>query len=148
MNAGIRFLKVDLIVQRIILGVYFTVGLLGMIVHSFLFLALLMQIVIGIWQVISAFVLTLSGNKRRVTYLLAVVSFFILLACGVALVSNRAIPESVFLFIVGLVIVPMVFAIWYYVITQIHYNEAILNPSQNEDLKIEMEDILDSEELY
>jgi len=148
MNVGIRFLKIDLIIQRIILGVYFTIGLLGMVLHSFLILALLTQIVIGLWQVISAFVFTLSGNKRRATYLLAVVSFFILLACGISLVSNQVLPESFLLFIVGLVIVPMVFAIWYYVITQTHYNEAILNPKGNEDLKIGMEDILDSEEMY
>lgn len=148
MNVGVKFLKVDIVIQRILIVIYLISGFFGFVVSGLFIITLLTQLAIGAWQLLSAIIFSISGNKRRITYLIAVVCYIILTTLGFILVEKRILQESFALFIVGMIVVPLIMAAWYHVITFQHYDESIKNQNFSKSSKFEMEDILDSGELF
>lgn len=148
MKAGLVFLKVDLIFQLILGAIYLFTGFLGLVVQGFLMIALLAQLAIGAWQMMSAlFFVILNREKQRITYLISVVCYLLLVGSVVALIDSSAIEGSLFLFIIGLVVIPIIFGAWYYLITLRYYQQILKNPALDGALITDMEGILDSDEL-
>lgn len=150
MKTNVRLLKVDLVIQKILGGIYLACGLMGMAIHPLLFIAMILQLIIGIWQVLSAIILVITTSSReRIYYLLSVVMLFATTAAFVFLNDAGILPDSVLLAILGLIIVPVSLGIWYLNITQRHYDALINAPLSESKLNTpDMESILDSDELF
>ena len=147
MKAGIRFLRIDLTIQKILGFIYLTLGLLGIAINSALMFALLTQLVIGIWQVVSAFTITMfNRDRKRLPYILSVVSYFMILFFSFLILENLEIKGGIPLIVFGIVILPMSLAVWYYWITYKNYEFLLKNSTQDEELIHDMEDVLDSGE--
>lgn len=146
---GFGFLRVDLVLQRIMGAIYIITGVLGIVVNQFLMITMITQFFLGGWQVLSSLVLAVVRKDQiRVYYLLSVVVYFIIIVFGFFLVDQKIIPESFFLAILSFLIIPLCFAVWYYRVTLRDYeNLKGVNRETNIGLGREMEDILDSEEL-
>ena len=148
MKIGVGFLKIDLIVQRIIGLVYLFTGLLGFVIKGLLIIALLTQLVIGIWQVLSALVITIvNKEKKRITYLISVVCYFIIVGFTTMLNERSIIDDNIFMLIAGLIIIPIAFGVWYYLITLKGYQQLSKDPTLNNEFINNLEDVLDSDEL-
>lgn len=149
MKTNIGLLKADLVIQKILASIYFFCGLIGMILHSLLFIAMILQFIIGVWQLISAVIHIITGHiEDRVYYLLSVIMLFLLIGLYLFLNEARILPDSIFLAILGLIIIPAGLGVWYLSITQRHYNALTNAPLSEEQLStLNMESILDSDEL-
>jgi predicted ferric reductase len=148
MKIGAGLLKIDLIVQGIIGLVYLFTGLFGFVIQGLLIIALLTQLVIGVWQVLSALTITIiNKEKKRITYLVSVVCYFIIVGFATVLIEGSIIDENIFIFIIGLVIIPIAFGVWYYLITLKDYQQLSKDPTINNEFINKLEDVLDSDEL-
>ena len=148
MNKGLGFLKVDIVLQQIIGGIYLFTMLLGIITPGAILVAMLLQLALGGWQLISTLTHSINGHvKSRTTYIASVLCYFIVLIIGSLLIANNMIRENTILFVLGLIIIPIILAVWYLIISKKDYKERSRGPIHHKAYAPDMEDILDSEEI-
>lgn len=148
MSKGLRFVEIDLLIQRVVGSVYLFTGLLGLISPVFLIITLLTQIILGGWQVISAIVIAIiNKSMERKIYLLFVFTYLFTSSIISFYVLENSINSVFGLFIFGGVIIPFGCAVWYYLLTVKTYKIMLQHPDLDVNYIQDMEKVLDSGEL-
>lgn len=150
MSISHRYLKVDLVLQKVLIAIYFITGLGGFVVPGLFMLAMLIQFLIGIWQVFNAFFFVIKiQHKPRINYLIGVLAYFILSGMAGLFISQQTILiGSGILAPIGVVLIPIAFMIWYFVISNRYYQNAIKQAPSDYSLAAEMEGVLDGNEIF
>lgn len=149
MVKGAKFINVDFLIQIVIGTIYISSVILGVVVQDFLLFALLLQLLIGGWQLISAIVMVLLNKDMKRRIYLSIVFVYFVLGGGISsLISFRLFDDfnSIFYFVfIGLI--PFCLAIWYFRITWETYQYFANRSSLEIDPTFDMDNILDSQEL-
>ncbi len=121
MKISKNILAFDLSIQTLIIGFALTSVAFEVIFPGSLIYYLILQLVLGFWQVLSAIgIAILTGNKKRLQYLVAVAAFFI----NAGLISyfwKDYLFEYKIAMIVIWVAMPVVYALWYFKMTYRDY---------------------------
>ena len=117
MKISKNILEIDHAIQSLIIGFAITSLLFAIFFPSLLIFYLLLQIAMGFWQVLSAFIIVMiSGNKKRLQYLVAVAAFF-LNAGLISYFLRDLVFETEIVMAIIWIALPICYAIWYYKMT-------------------------------
>ncbi len=124
MKRGYKFLRVDNIIQWILICTYVAAGLGALVDRDIVIFLLVVQFFLGGWQLLSGIILfALTKNKKRLNYLLTVLAYFVIFALGSMLIAQGIFKETKALMVLSTILVPMVIAFWYFGMTQVDYKE-------------------------
>lgn len=136
----IRFIKIDIVVQKVLLFLVVITGVLLM--------PLMITLpVLGAWQLFSAFLIRWRlKDEIRKKYLLFSIAYLGLMFLSVYLENHYR--EDSYEFLLGLFFIPIPFgiAIWYFIATKKTLKE--LQKLEIVEMPEAMENILDSEEIF
>ncbi len=136
----IRFIKIDIVVQKVL---FFLVVITGI----FLMPLMITLPALGGWQLLSAFIIRWRlKDEIRKRYLIFSIAYIGLMFLSVYLNDNYRSDYDEFF--IGLIFIPIPFgiAIWYFITTKNTLKE--LNKLEIVEIPEEMENILDSEEIF
>lgn len=140
MESLIKFIKVDIVVQKIL---FFVVCITGVVI----FPLMITLPILGGWQLLSAGIIWIRlKDKLRMKYLLCSISYLALMFLSVF--STDFFKSDFFQFIIGIMFIPIPFgiSIWYYLETKNTLLE--LEEMGIVEMPEAMNDILDSEEIF
>lgn len=141
MKSQIKFLKTDILIQKIL----FLLILLSALPVITLSITLP---ILGVWQLFSAFkTRDWFEDEMRKKYLRNCFAYLGLMFGAFYLMEYfRGVDAYIFVLFLVFVLIPMFIAVWYYVVTK-HSLEDLLKKGIV-DIPEEMENILDSEEIF
>ncbi len=145
MNHLIRFLRIDLTIQVLLIG-------LAMVTAIFLFPLMITMPLLGIWQIISALVAySYLRDKKHRDYLIACAIVLSSMVVSTTIDLNYKPETSVYAII--FLVIPTIMAFWYANLTSITKKELILKygdlvVTRPKQKKGEQENILDDELMW
>ncbi len=117
MKLNKNILGFDLVIQALIIGFACLFLVAALFAHYFIFYYLLLQLAIGFWQVLSAFIIVMiTGNKNRIQYLVGVFAYFINLALFINFLGVTDYGYK-FTQIIFWIAIPAIYALWYFKMT-------------------------------
>jgi hypothetical protein len=117
MKLNKNILDFDLVIQTLIIGFACLFLMSAVFAPYFIFYYLMIQLALGFWQVLSAFLITMiTGNKSRIQYLVGVLAYFINLALFTYFLGVTDYDYK-FTQIIVWIVIPAIYATWYFKMT-------------------------------